>query len=281
MTSLSFPGAGWQPATSEGSRFSPDGLAAVLDEARRIDTAALLLLDNGRPVLEFGDLARRYKSHSIRKSLLSALYGIHVAAGRIDLAATLADLGIDDKLGLTDVEKRATVYDLLMARSGIYHPTCHESARMRAIREPRGSHGPSTYWVYNNWDFNALGTIFDKLVGCSLFEEFRDRLATPLGMQDFRYDAERRDGEYSGSDETVHPAYPFRISTRDLARFGLLYLADGVWNGQRLLPETWVAQSVQPYSHAGADGAYGFMWWLERSGVHLPGVIVPPGTYSA
>jgi len=61
--------------------------------------------------------------HSIRKSYLSALYGIHVHEGRIQLSKTLADLGIDDQSPLTAVEKRATVADLLKARSGVYHPT--------------------------------------------------------------------------------------------------------------------------------------------------------------
>ncbi|MDP6981655.1 MAG: hypothetical protein VYC64_06520 [Candidatus Latescibacterota bacterium] len=59
----------------------------------------------------------------MRRSLLSALYGIHVAEGTIELSATLADLGIDDaSVALTGTEKQARIVDLLKARSGIYIP---------------------------------------------------------------------------------------------------------------------------------------------------------------
>ena len=71
----------------------------------------------------------RYNVHSIRKSFLSALYGIHVREGRVDLAATLESLGIDDnEPSLTPVEKKATLHDLIEARSGIYHAALYETA---------------------------------------------------------------------------------------------------------------------------------------------------------
>src|SRR5262249_46966842 len=153
-----FPGAHWPaPALPKGwSR-------AALDRARAfsgtIDTAAVMVVHRGRPVAQWGDVAARYKCHSIRKSLLSALIGIHAREGRMDLEATLRELGIDDREGLTDREKAATVMDLLMARSGVYHPTHYETPRMVHIKPARHNHGPGTWWCYNNWDFNALGTI--------------------------------------------------------------------------------------------------------------------------
>lgn len=72
----------------------------------------------------------------------------------------MAELGIDDnEPRLTDEEKRATVHDLLKARSGVYHPALYETARMKEKRPPRHSHASGTFWYYNNWDFNVLGTI--------------------------------------------------------------------------------------------------------------------------
>ncbi|MGE5616827.1 MAG: serine hydrolase domain-containing protein [Bacillota bacterium] len=259
--------------------------AARIEEARRyaetIGSAAVMILDRGEIVAQWGDVERRYKCHSIRKSLLSALIGIHVENGAIDLGARLSELGIDDREGLTPREKAATVLDLVMARSGIYHPTGHETEYMKNLKPARGSHGPGTWWCYNNWDFNALGTIFEQLTGRGLFDEFRDRIAKPLGMQDFRYDEGRKDGEYVSFDTTVHRAYPFRMSARDLARFGLLYLQGGRWEGAQVVPEKWVRMSVRPYSHAGERGAYGYMWWVARDDIHFPQMSVPPGTYSA
>ena len=257
----------------------------ALERARRfaatIDTAAVMVVHRGRPICQWGDVTARYKCHSIRKSLLSALIGIHVAEGRIDLDATLAELRIDDREGLTERERAATVMDLLTARSGIYHPTHYETPRMVRIKPARHSFGPGTWWCYNNWDFNALGTIFEQCVGASIFDVFRDRIAAPIGMEDYRYDETRRDGEYVHSEASIHAAYPFRLSARDLARFGMLFLNGGRWNGTQVVPEKWVRMSVRPYSLAGDRGAYGYMWWVANQGIHFPQMSVPHGTYSA
>ena len=261
--------------------WSIESLETARQFAATIDTAAVTIIHRGQPVYQWGDVTARYKCHSIRKSLLSALIGIYVDEGRIDLDASLADLGIDDRGGLTERERAATVMDLLTARSGIYHPTHYETPRMERIKPARHSFGPGTWWCYNNWDFNALGTIFEQCVGASLFDVFRDRIAEPTGMQDYRYDDTRRDGEYVHSESSMHAAYPFRLSARDLARFGVLFLNGGRWNGTQVVPEKWVRMSVRPYSLAGDRGAYGYMWWVAHQNIHFPQMSVPHGTYSA
>ena len=268
-------------ASPEKGGWAAAKLAQARAQADAIGSAAVMIVEGGLVVAQWGDVERRYKCHSIRKSLLSALIGLHVESGAIDLDKTLGDLAIDDREGLTPREKAARVIDLVMARSGIYHPTGHETDFMKNLKPARGSQGTGTWWVYNNWDFNALGTIFEQLTGRDIFEEFRDRIAAPLGMQDFRYDDTRKDGEHVSFDTTVHRAYPFRMSSRDLARFGLAYLRGGRWGDAQVIPEKWVRMSVRPYSHAGDRGAYGYMWWVARGDIHFPQMSVPPGTYSA
>src|SRR5262245_38754148 len=169
----------------------------------------------------------------------------------------------------------------LTARTRINHPTHYETARMVLIKPARHSYGPGTWWCYNNWDFNALGTIFEQLVGRSLFEEFRDRIAVPTGMEDYRYDETRRDGEYVDSDVSIHEAYPIWLRARDIARFGQLYLNGGRWNYRQIVPEKWVRMSVRSYSHAGDRGGYGYTWWVAVQDIHFPQMSVPHGTYSA
>jgi CubicO group peptidase (beta-lactamase class C family) len=256
--------------------------AGALAEARAYAEArcgeAVVIVAAGRVVAAWGEVAARYQSHSMRKSVLSALIGIHAEAGRIDLGASLAELGIDDKEGLTEREKMATVLDLLTARSGIYHPSGYETARMLAIKPPRGSAGPGTHWCYNNWDFNALGTIFRNATGCDIYRDLFERIARPCGMEDF---APERDGHYVELEHSIHPAYPFRISARDLARFGELFLRHGRAGERQVVPAHWVAMSTLPISEAGHAGAYGYMWWVSREGIFYPDVIVPPGTYAA
>ena len=96
-----------------------------------------MVVHNGRVVAAWGDVARTVNVWSVNVSLLSALYGIGVAEGRIDLNRTLADLGIhDNEPRLTVAEREATIRDLLMSRSGIYHGAISQGSRRVAARPP-------------------------------------------------------------------------------------------------------------------------------------------------
>jgi len=275
----SVPGKEWTRASSpEALGWSSARLRVAQDYSKTIDTAAVVLVSRGQVVDEWGSVAQRFNIHSMRKSILSALIGMEVNEGRMRLDASLADLGIDDNApSLTPAEKQATVRDLLMARSGVYHPALYETPGMAAMRPLRGSRAPGTFWYYNNWDFNALGTVYEKHSGGGVFARFQARLAAPLQMQDFR----PQDGEYVTGAASIHPAYPLRMSARDLARFGLLYLRQGEWDGKQLVPAAWVRESVQPYSDAGFSGGYGYLWWVAVNGRHLPYTVLPAGSYSA
>ncbi|MBA8881073.1 serine hydrolase domain-containing protein [Phyllobacterium myrsinacearum] len=261
--------------------WSRHGLEAMRAYAATIASDALIVLQGDRLIANYGDLECRYQCHSMRKSFLSALIGIAVEKGTIDLSLTLQQLDIDDKESLSSVEKQATIFDLLTARSGIYHPAGYETAWMRSLKPPRHSHAPGTHWCYSNWDFNALGTIYTQLTGFDIHDAFNNLIAKPLGMEDFRYDEERRDGGLQPDECSWHPAYPFRMSARDLARFGQLFLQQGEWNGRQIIPRDWVTTSVLPYSDAGTRGAYGYMWWICRSGIAFPEVVLPDDSYHA
>ncbi|MFL9874544.1 serine hydrolase domain-containing protein [Paraburkholderia megapolitana] len=255
---LDWPGVEWDPIAPEQAGWSTDALAQAHAYAQSVNTAALVIVHRGRMVDGFGDIVRKRGIHSIRKSLLSALIGIAVAENKIDLDATLASLGIDDSPpSLTDAEKQATVRQLLQARSGVYHPALYETLSEKQRRPARGSHAAGTFWYYNNWDFNVLGTIYERAVGESIFESFRQRIAGPIGMQDYR----PQDGRYIRGADSMFPAYPFRMSARDLARFGLLYLRSGRWNTETIVPASWVAESTQAWSETYLHSGYGYLWW--------------------
>jgi CubicO group peptidase (beta-lactamase class C family) len=258
--------------------WSAEGLQAARAYSDSIGSAAVVIVHEGTIVDEWGEVERRFKCHSIRKSFLSALYGIAVQRGTVDPSATMGELGIDDRNSLTEQEKTATVRMLLKARSGIYHDALYETPAMEAARPERGSHAPGTFWYYNNWDFNALGTIYEQETGTSIHQAFEDRIAEPIGMQ--TYDAS--DGSYVEGKDSIHPAYPFQMTARDMARFGLLYLRGGSWNGTQVVPEFWVKESTVSYSDADAAGGYGYLWWVSVDGQHFDGLdAVPFGTYTA
>src|SRR5438309_10410586 len=102
-----YPGQNW--GTHDRQGWSEPLLVAARQYAATKKTLAVMVVQNGRVVDQFGPVDKKVEVRSIRKSFLSALYGIHVAEGQIDLGKTLAALGIDDlPPGLTSTEKQAT-----------------------------------------------------------------------------------------------------------------------------------------------------------------------------
>ena len=254
-----YPGRTWlMYAKPEQAGFSSEKLAEADQYSEQIGSAAVMVIYNGAIVAQWGDIETRYMCHSVRKSFLSAIYGVHVAEGHIDLDKTMAELGIDDEPPLTPLEKKASVRDLLKARSGVYHPAAYETEAMKKARPARGSHAPGTFYYYNNWDFNTLGAIFEKQTGSVIFKEFQTRIAEPLQMQDFRL----QDGYYHlEKQHSIYPAYPFRMSARDMARFGLLFLREGKWKDKQIIPGDWIKESTTPYSVKDDTYGYAYLWW--------------------
>ncbi|MBR1213168.1 serine hydrolase [Bradyrhizobium sp. JYMT SZCCT0180] len=253
-----WPGREWDRTPPEQAGWDVQVLAQARAYSQSIGTASFVVVQHGRIIDSWGDIERRLQLYSVRKSLLSALIGIAVAAGQIDLNATLESLGIDDNSpALTDAEKLATVRQLLQSRSGVYHPAAYEMASQVRRRPARGSHPPGTFWYYNNWDFNVLGTIYERAVGTSIFANFQRRIGDPIGMQDYR----PQDGRHLKSEVSAHSAYPFHMSARDLARFGLLFLRSGRWRDASPVPASWVKESTTASSRTQLGSGYGYMWW--------------------
>ncbi|NIM11964.1 MAG: serine hydrolase [Candidatus Aminicenantes bacterium] len=256
------PGKSWeQYLTPEEAGWSGEKLREIYKQS---GASALMIVYKGKVAAAFGDIRRRFKCHSVRKSLLNALYGILVDKGTIDLDNTLEALKIDDIASLTAAEKQARIRDLLKCRSGVYHPAAAETDQMKAQRPRRGSHKRDTYWYYNNWDFNVLGTIFEQKANADIFEFFLRHIAAPLQMEDFRI----IDGTHDYEREyTIHPAYPFKMSARDMARFGQLYLQKGKWDGKQIISEKWIAESMIPYSSVPDRETlgYGYLWWIDEN----------------
>ena len=276
-----FPGASWKPVDPVRFGWSAEKLDRAHTYARSCDTSSLVVLHRGVPIAMWGDIERRENSQSIRKALISSLYGGLVSEGQLDLDTTLEALGIDDEPPLTAEEKTATVRDLLLSRSGIYHSALYEAGGWKRNKPERSSAAPGEEWYYNNWGFNALSTIYERVSGVGLEDGFATYIAEPLGMEDYR----PRDVFYVRRDDLAeriqgngsnHPAYIFMISARDLARFGLLYLAEGRWKGREVLPSGWVREStIDAAMETGWDDRrYGFLWWVMPPRGALPYVSI-------
>lgn len=255
-------GSSW--ARAPGIVAGGNKLATVLV---REQTTSILVLRQGELVFEYGDPAEVSYVASVRKSLLSMLYGPAVARGVIRLDRTLADLDIDDMEGLLPQERRATLRDLLTARSGVYHPAAN-AGDASALAPARGSVAPGSRFLYNNWDFNALGAIYERETGRGLYQAFTENIAEPIGLQDWRADLQQVRND---TGRSRFPAHHFGLSTRDMARLGQVMLDRGRWRNRQVIPATWVRAStaIRTPAHEVAGSSpfiaglgYGYLWWV-------------------
>ena len=236
-----------------------------------LPTTGMLILQNGKILFEYGDTDEVSYIASCRKSVLSLLYGKYVENGQIDLNQTIGEIGIEEDKGLLDIEKSATVDNLLNSRSGVFLEPVNAGYDKGNILA-RGSVKPGEYYVYNNWDFNVAGAILEIKTGRSIYKEVEQQLAIPLGFQDWNIQNQKK--KYNRS-KSRYPAYHMYISTRDMAKIGQLMLNKGKWNGEQIVSENWITQitsTITPTSTINErygrnesspfQFSYGYMWWL-------------------
>ena len=250
------------------------------------ETHALVIVQGGKLILEryaegYGPDGA-YPSWSMAKSITQALAGMVVLDGKLDIHAP-ADV---PEWGAAGDPRGALTLDLLLRMSsGLefvedYSPENPSDV----IAMPFGegvkdvahfaadkplAHEPGTFWSYSSGTTNIVSRCLSRAIDAygPDFEAFmRTRLFEPLGMTSAtpRFDAA---GTFIGS------SFCF-CTARDFARFGLLYLRDGLWDGKRLLPEGWVdyARTETPRQPGLDDLPYGAHWWLDIAG---------PGSFSA
>lgn len=240
-----------------------------LEEARKfaieIGSASVLVVNRGNIVSAWGNINHPYKSASIRKSIYDATMGATHLKKPFDLDTSVGSLKIDDIEKLSNQEKTATLEQLMTARSGIYHPAAYETPSNARRRPKRFSATPGKFWYYNNWDFNLTSVAFKKLTEKTIEDAFIKNLAIPLGMQDFK---ENHIFRWYEPRLSKHPAVTFRLSARDLARIGQLYLNQGKWGNKQIISEKWVKRSTTSFTvfeenhYRGAKNGYGRLWWI-------------------
>ncbi|MCC7549829.1 MAG: beta-lactamase family protein [Burkholderiales bacterium] len=243
-------------------------------------TTAVLVVHRGRLVAEryrpgFGP-ASGYRTWSTSKSITAALIGIAAGEGLIDLDAPLE---FAQWSGPGDPRRAITGRHLLWMSSGLFSGGSNSagvyfggqdvaSAATGGGLEAR----PGTRWKYANNDTLLLALALHR----ALADDARylrypyDRLLHRIGMYDTTMEVDHA-GDFVASSQTYTTA-------RDLARFGLLLLGDGMWQGQRILPQGWVRFLATPApTKPPTDGQWGYgaqFWLLDR----MPGV--PAGTFS-
>ena len=268
----------------EEKGFSAEKLENLEKHLEKSGSSAMMVLVDGDVVFDWGETKKKHTIHSIRKALLNSLYGIAFYNGTIDTSATLKDLNINDIAPeLSENELNARVIDLLKSRSGVFHNAAGVSKGMLRGKPVRDTYLPGEHYYYNNWDFNVLGAILEQETGKSLYELFYTQIAKPLGMHDYKGKYSSIDGESEDADipetdgfyqyersKSQYPAYHFRMSARDLALYGQLFLNRGNWHGDQIIPEKWIELSTKPYSLYNPDYgiSYGMLWYVLMPGEH-------------
>jgi len=275
---------GYRPATTAWplGNMVPDTVETGIDKsamteiARSLmsDTAyggipfAFIVLHKGLPVAETyrPGLGRdtRFLSWSVAKSFTNAIAGVLVKMGKMDISE---QAGIEE--WKNDERSRITLNDLLQMQSGLKWNEDYGSRSdvnlmlfnkgdmsRFAVTRPM-EYQPGTSWKYSSGTANILTSLirkeFDSDTSCYAF--VHDNLFEKIGITDAVF-------EVDPSGDLVGSSYLY-ATARDYARFGLLYLNDGVFCGERILPEGWVKYSRTPASASG--GEYGALFWLNRS----------------
>jgi len=206
--------------------------------------------------------------HSIRKSVMGLLLDEVVADGRLGLATTLHDLGIEDP-HLRWPTATITVEHLVSSGSGNFDPVagaereqlCRAGLGDLAGRRP---FRPGQGWRYNNWDFNVLGAVYAEASGRSVFDGV-DRLASRLGLEDWARDRDatwKRGRDALGANERF-ANYRLSFSARDLARLGSACLMSLDDKGP--FSRAWLGAStsgaVKGTGLPSPRERYGYLWW--------------------
>jgi CubicO group peptidase (beta-lactamase class C family) len=264
------PGSEWVTVTPETEGFSSAKLAVLRAWLKTEPTSSMMVVANGKVIFSYGDVAHVNKVNSVRKSIFSMLLGKYVLSGKIDLSdKTVKQLGLEDRIPFTPLEERATLEQLMTARSGIYRDL--PSDDLTRQQPPRGSVFPGAYFGYNNWEFDAAGAAFEKITGQNIYDALQTDLAIPLGMQDFHRELQHKIPEPASN----FPEYAMYLSTRDMARIGLLMFNYGTWSGKQILDANWVRYTssiITPWEEMeppilrmrGDPGRWGFGagWWV-------------------
>lgn len=257
----------WESSTAQAENIHVDSLAkAVLQAADLSNFYALLVIRNGKIVSENYYKGKNSQSvfqlRSVTKNFTSAITGIAQEQGFIgDIQGSIQPF-FSEKI--TGDKQSITIAHLLNMSSGFAWDENGEVIDLieHRILEPTDyllnrhlSDAPGTLFNYNSLSPHLVADVIVQTTGMSLEAYANQELLTPLGISDFRWNRDPQGKAWAG--------FGLQLKARDLARFGLLYLNNGIWNGKQLVPEAWVKQSsVAQIDVPGSSSKYSYQWWI-------------------
>jgi CubicO group peptidase (beta-lactamase class C family) len=272
-----WPTEGWQVSTPAAQNISKTRLnemvAHIEEEGFAIDS--ILIVRNGYIVFE-QYLNPEYNQSTLHpifsctKSLLSALTGIAIEKGYIEsVDQKILDFFPNQTFANPDPRKeKIKIKHLLTMTSGLdwhelnvsYDDPINSFAQLvnslnwvQYVLDRPMVADPGEIWNYNTGDFHLLSALLQNATGLPTGNFTADSLATPLGVTDAFWQIDPQGIYFGGSGLELTP--------RSMAKFGFLYLNNGTWDNQQLIPKDWVVSSTSSYFSIDATTDYCNGWW--------------------
>ena len=266
-----WPTEGWRTAAPEAHGIDSAGLAKAVKEVKDQNLHSFVLVRNGYIVAEGyskeWDEDRLHPMYSVTKSFTAAACGMAIGEELLT--------GVGHKLGefypeIQHEQSKAeiTVEQLLSMSSGLEWDNRGERSSVEMADSPdwvqyvldrHMRFQPGSAFQYNNGNAHLLSGLLQRAIGIPVNLYVHTKLFVPMGIRNPAWGGDLQ-GVAIGS-------WALRIRSRDMAKFGLLYLQGGQWEGGQLIPSSWVEASIQPCtspSYAdGTEGGYGYFWWLK------------------
>jgi CubicO group peptidase (beta-lactamase class C family) len=275
------PGDDWKVSTPAEQGLDPMLVAELYFDATRLSRLyGLLVIKNGYLVAERyfneGAVDRKNQLQSATKSYTSALVGIALDQGCLSsVDQKMIDFFPEFAGHIDDPRKeQITIRDMLQMRSG-YPDEETDTALFEALLSgnylpliggfPLTS-DPGTEFQYSGLTSHLLGVIVARACDTDLKSYAQEHLFSPIDSELGNVWIQDRDGYYIG-------LAGMHVTARDMAKFGLLYLNDGEYEGNQVLSANWVRDSLQRYTEPARrsygyfrDVGYGYQWWSGRAG---------------
>ena len=265
-----WPTDGWRTAAPSELDLDADHLSAMVGsiEEQGLNVTSLLVEKRGYIVTEAyfngRDEASQHEIFSITKSVVATLVGMAIDDGLVEGI----DRSIAELVNVSDIPPQATeitLQDTLTMQMGVEWGE-DNSAFGSLFRS-----GDWSQYMLTQPLYAEAGSDFLYCSGCShllsqsvavgadesVLDYAQHELFSPLGISNYRWD-ENPAGEPIGG-------WGLHMTTRDLAKFGHLYLTNGFWEGQQLVPAEWIAESLTSHTPTHDVLDYGYQWWVDES----------------
>jgi len=261
---LAFPGAEWATMSAEEAGMDQAELDTWAADAEAAGSKCLIITKDGKLVDEWyfagTDETTTTEAFSATKSISSAIVGIAHDKGLLSIDDKASDY-ITSWQGTPSED--ITIRNLLSNDSGRFQDFDTDYIQMAAAAEDKTQfsidldqqHPIGTEWVYNNAAIQTLDEVLRVATGEDPIDFAQENLFDPIGLSG------EMTADASGNMRTFMGA---QMTCRDMARFGLLFLRGGNWDGTQVISEEYVAESIVPSQEL--NRSYGFLWWLNTPG---------------